>query len=299
MTRTIAIAGASGWLGQKIAAAVLEAGGIARLMVRGGDNNPKIAALSGLLARGAKVVAADIADPASLRSAVNGADVIVSALQGGPETIIDGQRLLAVAGMAEGVSRIFPSDFAVDFSRIPIEDHVFLGWRKLAQQAIADTGLPQTNTYIGAFTEMLRQPFFGLIDWAGGVVTYWGAVDQPYDFTTTDDTARLVAAAALAETPVDGPLRFAGDTCSPEEIAAIATTVSRRPFRLSQLGDIAKLRNRIVSQQRAAPDTPYAWVSLQYHLAMASGSGKLTAIRNDLFTDVTPTSVKGFLTRSR
>jgi nucleoside-diphosphate-sugar epimerase len=40
MTRTIAIAGANGWLGQKIATAVLDAGGAPRLSVRGGKRNP-------------------------------------------------------------------------------------------------------------------------------------------------------------------------------------------------------------------------------------------------------------------
>jgi hypothetical protein len=228
-----------------------------------------------------------------------GAEVIVSALQGGPDTIIDGQRALALAGKAEGVRRIFPSDFAVDFSAIPVEDHLFLGWRKLAQAAIADTGLPQTNTYIGAFTEMLRQPFFGLIDWDWADVTHWGEADQPYDFTTTDDTARVVAAAALADSPVEGPLRYAGDTRAPAEIARIAAAVSGRPFGLRALGDVASLRARIAQERKAAPDTPYAWVGLQYHLVMASGAGKLSNVLNARFPALSPRTVEGFLTDSR
>jgi uncharacterized protein YbjT (DUF2867 family) len=298
MTRTIAIAGASGWLGQKIAAAVLDAGASPRLLLRGGEHHPKAAHLAPLVARGAQIVPADLSEPASLGTALAGADVIVSALQGGPDTIIDGQRALAAAGKAEGVVRIFPSDFAVDFSAIPVEDHLFLGWRKLAQAAIADTGLPQTNTYIGAFTEMLRQPFFGLVDWDRAVVTHWGEADQSYDFTTTDDTARVAAAAALADTPVDGPLRFAGDTRSPAEIAAIASSLTGRPFSLHSLGDIGTLRDRIAAQRKEAPDTPYAWVGLQYHLAMASGAGKLKQVLNGNFPEVAPTSVERFLARS-
>jgi nucleoside-diphosphate-sugar epimerase len=298
MTSVVAIAGAGGWLGQKIAAAVLDAGGVPRLLLRGGEHHPKAAQLSGLVGRGALIVPADVSDPASLGAALAGAEVIVSALQGGPDTIIDGQRALALAGKAAGVARIFPSDFAVDFSAIPVEDHLFLGWRKLAQAAIADTGLPQTNTYIGAFTEMLRQPFFGLIDWDRAVVTHWGDADQPYDFTTTDDTAHVVVAAALGEGPPDRLLRFAGDTRSPAEIAAIAGRVTGRPFDLRSLGDVGTLRDRIAAQRMAAPDTPHAWVGLQYHLAMASGAGKLTQVHNENFPEVVPTSVERFLSES-
>ena len=172
MTRTILIAGASGWLGRKIAASLLDAGGDVRLMLRGGAEHPKAKDLGGLVARGARIVAGDVTEPGSLPEALDGVSVIVSALQGGPDIIIVGQGKLAKAGKAAGVERIFPSDFAVDFTAIPVEDHLFLGWRKLGQAAIAETGLAQTNTYNGAFTEMLRQPFFGLVDWENARVTH-------------------------------------------------------------------------------------------------------------------------------
>lgn len=295
MTRTILVAGASGWLGQKIAGAVLDAGGDVQLMLRRGTEHPKAEDLAGLVARGARVVPGDVTDPATLPSALDGVSIIISALQGGPEIIIEGQRNLAEAGKAAGAERIFPSDFAVDFVTIPIEDHLFLGWRKLAQAAIADTGLAQTNTYNGAFTEMLRQPFFGLLDWEKARLTHWGAADQPYDFTTTDDTARFVAAAALSDTPVDGPFCIAGDTKSPTEIAAIAGAVAERKFDLVQLGDIPALRAKIDELRAAMPDNPYGWVGLQYHLAMASGAGKLTGIANGSFPSVASVGVEAFL----
>jgi hypothetical protein len=80
-----------------------------------------------LLQTAAQIVAADVADAGNLAPVLRGASVIVSALQGGPDVIIVGQRDLALACRAEGVACIFPSDFAVDFSRIPVEDHLFLG----------------------------------------------------------------------------------------------------------------------------------------------------------------------------
>ncbi len=295
MSRTVLVAGGAGWLGRKIAASILDAGGAVRLLLRGGVEHPKLAELDGLAARGAQIVAGDVSEPASLPDALDGVSVIVSALQGGPEIIIDGQRNLALAGKAAGAERIFPSDFAVDFSKIPVEDHLFLGWRKTAQDAIADTGLAQTNTYNGAFTEMLRQAFFGLVDWGNARVTHWGAAEQPYDFTTTDDVARYVAAAALSQTPMEGPLRIAGDTKSPADIAEIAGQVAGRKFDLIQHGDVMALRARIADLRAAEPDNPYAWAGLQYHLVMASGAGKLTDLHNAHFPGLSPVGVRDFL----
>ena len=189
--------------------------------------------------------------------------------------------------------------FAVDFTTIPVEDHLFLGWRKLGQEAIAETGLAQTNTYNGAFTEMLRQPFFGLVDWKNARVTHWGAADQPYDFASTDDTAAYVAAAAVSDATIDGPFRIASDTKTPAEIATIIGAVAGRPFDLVQLGDVSTLRAKIDELRAASPENPYAWVGLQYHLAMASGAGKLADLANDSFPSIAPVGVEAFLKQSQ
>lgn len=218
MTRTVLIAGATGMLGHKIAAALQARGARVRLMVRGGQAHPKAAALQPLIANGAELVDADVANPASLARAVPGAHVIVSALQGGPDVIVDGQRALADAGLAAGVARIFPSDFSVDFRSMADEEHVFLGWRRQGDAAIATVGLPQTNTFNGAFTEMLLEPFLGLIDWQQHRVAFWGDADQPYDFTTTDDTAVYVAAAAIDPDAPTGALGVVGEVASPRQL---------------------------------------------------------------------------------
>jgi hypothetical protein len=84
---------------------------------------------------------------------------------------------------------------------------------------------------------MLLQPFFGLVNWDGVAATHWGETNQPIGFTTTtDDTARVVATAAIAEAPVDGPLRFAGATRKPADLAAIASSVTGHPFAMRRLG---------------------------------------------------------------
>lgn len=298
MTKAVLIAGATGMMGRKIAEAALVRGGATRLMVRGGEDHPKADSLRPMLARGAEIVDADVARPETLVAAVRGVGVIVSALQGGPDVIIKGQRALAEAGKAAGVRRIFPSDFSVDFRELAPEEHVWLAIRKQGDIAIAEVGLPQTNTFNGAFSEMLMEPFLGLIDWDRDAVAYWGDADQDYDFTTTDDTAAYVAAAALDDDAPEGAFEIVGDVASPRKLAQIVTQVTRRTFSLDRLGDLVELDAEIARRQAAAPDDPFQWAGLQYSRAMANGRGKIHGRMNARYPEIVPEGVAGFLTRA-
>ena len=295
MTKTILVAGATGWMGQKFARAVVLRGGKVRLMVRSGIEEEKLAELAPLKVQGAEIVYADVVSGDGLDDAVADVNVIVSALQGGPEVIVDGQRTLAEAGLAAGVSRIFPSDFSVDFRHINDDEHLFLGWRRKADRAISELGLRQTNTFNGAFTEMLIQPFLGLVDWENADVTHWGHPDQPYDFTTTEDTARYVAAAALDDTVPDGAFPITGDVASPKRLVDILSQVTGRTFRLRALGSLDDLTAEITKRQSKEASDPTTWAALQYHLLMASGRGKIDQPVNSRYADVSPTSIEAFL----
>ena len=68
------------------------------------DKN-KSASVGPLLNRGAELVVGDLGDTASLSRATDGVDVIVSAVQGGNDVIIDGQVALAEAGRREPISK--------------------------------------------------------------------------------------------------------------------------------------------------------------------------------------------------
>ena len=295
MTKNVLIAGATGMMGKKLAREVLARGGRARLMVREDKSDPKISALGSLLAQGAEIVTGDVTKPQTLAAAMGGVDVIVSALQGGPDVIVDGQRALAEAGKAAGVQRIFPSDFSVDFREIPLEDHIWLAYRKRGDAAILKTGLPQTNTFNGAFTEMLLEPFLGMIAWDEAEVRFWGDADQLYDFTTTDDTARFVAAAALDDQTPDGGFEIIGEEASPRRLGQIASDVTGRQFALAYQGDLGQLNAEITRLQAVSPDDPLQWAGLQYARAMASGRGKLHHPANARYNDIKPRNIASFL----
>jgi uncharacterized protein YbjT (DUF2867 family) len=292
MTHLVLVVGAAGWLGEQIVDALRARHGDVRVMLRGGEAHAKAAALQ---AKGAAIVAGDLADPESLLLATRGVHTIISAVQGGPDVIIDGQTALARAGLANGAARILPSDFSVDLAALTPERHLFLGWRAEADRQIAGIGLPQINVLNGAFTEMLLQPFFGLLNAEAGEVAYWGAADQPYDFTTTADVAAAVAQIALDPDYPAGPAHIAGDTKSPREIAEIAARVYGKPFALTHNGPLAELDAEIATRQATSPHDPMPWAGLQYHRVMATGEGKL----NPSQTRVAPphgwTGIEAFL----
>ncbi|MBI1251117.1 MAG: NAD(P)H-binding protein [Alphaproteobacteria bacterium] len=295
MTKTVLVAGASGWLGRQIAEQLIARGARVRLMLRGGAGHLKAAELASLTANGAVIVDADVGVPESLPAAAAGVDAIVSALQGGPDVIVDGQARLAAIGRAAGAQRFVASDYSVRFDGVTEAEHLFLGWRTRARAAIAASGIAQINPLNGAFTEMLAQPFFGLVDWRKRAVTYWGDADQPYDFTTTADTAAYVAAAAVDEALPAGELEIAGDTQSPRALTALLGDVTGRSFDLVSLGNLAALDAEIARRQAASPHDPTPWAGLQYHRLMASGAGKLRAPQNARFGDITPMTVKQWL----
>jgi uncharacterized protein YbjT (DUF2867 family) len=288
-SHTVLVVGAAGWLGRQIVTALAERGTPVRVMLRGGANHPAHAEL----ARIATVVDGDLTDPASLDRATRGVHTIVSAVQGGPDVIVQGQVALAAAGLANGVARIIPSDFSIDLTGVDTATHLFLGWRAEADRQIAALGLPQVNVLNGAFAEVLLEPFFGLLDLSAGEVAYWGDADQPYDFTLTADVAHAVAALASDPSRPAGPFHLAGDTRSPRQIAQIAASVTGRPITLNRLGTLADLDATVAQRQQEHPDNPLAWAGLQYHRLMANGSGQLR--HPEPIPGLAPTGIEAFL----
>ncbi|MBC7518650.1 MAG: NmrA family NAD(P)-binding protein [Microbacteriaceae bacterium] len=85
--QTVVLVGATGNLGGRIAHELLGFDGVSlRILVRllSPADEAKAAALSALRDRGATLVLGDLAKPASLPAAVDGADVVISVVQGGP-----------------------------------------------------------------------------------------------------------------------------------------------------------------------------------------------------------------------
>lgn len=225
MTQTILLVGATGMLGGRIAHHLLEQpDSKLRMLVRDIGNNEKTAALHALVEQGAELIEGDLSNPASLDRATQGVDVIVSAVQGGPDVIIDGQVGLAEVGKRNGVRRILPSDFGLDLFKATPGEHAAFNWRAAADEQIAALGMEHIHVLQGGFMDLFG-PGSPLVDYHNGVVSFWGDGTQPIEVTTVEDTARMTAHIAL-----DRSLKVAS---SPSP--AITSRSSKRPIRLKRL----------------------------------------------------------------
>jgi nucleoside-diphosphate-sugar epimerase len=295
MTQTLLIAGATGWLGRKIAEEAQSLGANVKLLLRGGAAHPKAESLSALTAKGATILPGDLDNEASLQTATRGVDVVISAVQGGPETILDGQLRLANAAKANGARRIFPSDFAATYKHLSADEHPFLNLRAQADAAIERLGLPQTNTVNGGFMETMVAPFMGMADFDNGVFRHWGDAGAVYDLTHTDDVGAFVAHAALDPKSPVGDFRIVGQTISPREIAETASRVLGRKIQTQSWGSAEALDAEIAKRRAAAPHDPNQWIALMYHRLIISEGGRVRDTHNHLYPSVKPKTVEAFL----
>jgi nucleoside-diphosphate-sugar epimerase len=194
----VLIAGVTGWLGHQVAAAMLQAGkadvrGLARSAA---VDEVKAKRVDDLRAARMIVVNGDLADPASLAEACSGIDVVISAVQGGPEVIVEGQKRLLAAAEAAGVKRMIPSDFSIDISRLDDGDNYNIGLRKKFGELFAASRVAPTSVLCGGFLDTVLSPRFPVVDWDKAIFRYWGDGSQQIDYTAISDVAFYTAAAA-------------------------------------------------------------------------------------------------------
>jgi uncharacterized protein YbjT (DUF2867 family) len=289
----IVVAGATGRLGGLIIAALRERGARVRAVVRHGTAKEKRIPLE---RAGADVVAVDYGDAAQLARACGGASCVVSALAGLGDVIIDAQSSLLDAAVASGVPRFIPSDFAIDFYRMPPGYNRNLDLRREFAKRLDAAPIAATSVLNGMFADLLRGQAPFILTPLRRVV-YWRDADQPMDFTTIEDTAAFTAAAALDPT-TPRFLRIAGEVASARDLATIASEVKGKPFRLLRAGDLQRLERIIRFTQRIAPGTDDVyppWQGMQYMHNMYDGRAKLAPLDNDRYREMRWTGLRDVL----
>lgn len=277
MIQTVLLAGSTGMLGSKIARHLMDQPEVrVRLLVRPAGEAAKRAALSPLLDRGAEVFEGDLTDRLALDRATRGVDVIVSALQGGHDVIVDGQVALAEAGKRNGVRRILPSDYALDLFKATPGEHMTFDMRATADARIREIGLEQVNVLQGAFMEMFL-PGQGAIDLDAGTVSFFGDGNQAIEVTSVEDTARMVARIALDFGVSSGKFAFAGDRVTMRQAGDIVALRTGRPIRAVSLGSESDLRAAMASAK------PQKKVMLAYVLYMTNGQTALSHLQTDRY----------------
>jgi hypothetical protein len=298
--KIVVIAGATGQLGGLIARDLISREGIGvRALVRPGS----AAKAEGLAALGVEVVEVALdgtGDPKVLNRAMQGAFAVVSALQGGPEILVDAQSRLLEAALAGGVRRFIPSDFAVDFTRLPQGANrnfdIRLDFHAAADAIVARSGstIEFTSIYQGAFTELLESGWM-LLNFKKRQVQYFGSADTQMDFTTWEDTAAFTAAVAIDDTATPKSLRISGARITPAQLQQITKQVTGVDFHLKRVMSVGMLRTMIGIMKFFKPGRPGdlmpIWVGMQYAYSMALGTG-VGPLDNDRYPQLTWTGVE-------
>ena len=278
----IVVAGATGKLGQRIAWHLLQRGASVRALVRRGTASPELALLQ---QTGAEIAAVDYHDPAELRAACAGAVCTVSALSGLADVIVTLQKKLLDATVAAGIPRFLPSDYCIDYTKLPAGSNRNLDLRREFAILLDAAPVQATSILNGMFTDLLtgQAPviLFGLKR-----IVYWGNEHQPLDFTTMEDTAAFTAAAAM-DPATPRYLRIAGDVCTANDLKNKAAQATGRQFRLMRVGGLKALGRMIKITRTLLPKKKEVfppWQGMQYLHNMFSGLAKLHPLDNSRYS---------------
>jgi nucleoside-diphosphate-sugar epimerase len=290
---TIVVAGATGNLGGRIARALLERGATVRALVRHASASDELERLQEL---GAAIARVDSSNASEVTAACAGASCVVSALQGLRDTIVEAQMVLLHAAIAAEVPRFIPSDYSIDFTRLPPGGNRNLDLRRDFHTRLEKAAISATTIFNGAFADMLTGQM-PLVLFRLKRVLYWGDADQRMDFTTMDDTAAFTASAAL-DPSTPRFLRIAGDQLSARDLTAVVSEVTGQEFRLLRAGGLEMLGTLIKIVRTIAPGTKElypAWQGMQYMRDMFSGLAALERLDNDRYPGVRWTTAREVL----
>ncbi|WP_245326222.1 NmrA family NAD(P)-binding protein [Hymenobacter wooponensis] len=293
---TIAVAGATGDLGFRIAKELLQRGATVRALVRP-DSSSKPEIIS-LRQQGATITEVNFDSIISLTAACTGADCVVSALSGLREVIVGAQTRLVKAAVAAGVPRFIPSDFSIDFTKLPNGTNRNLDLRREFQERLDQQPIQATSILNGMFMDLLtgQAP---LVLFGPKRILYWGDADQPLDFTTIADTAAFTAAAALDPT-TPRYLRVAGEVASIRGVQAAASAATGEQFGLLRAGGLGLLAAMIKVTRTLVParnEVFPPWQGMQYMHNMFTGRPKLEPLDNDRYPEIRWTPIREVLAK--
>jgi len=294
---TILVAGATGNLGGRIVRALRERGANVRGVVRRGALREKLQRLQEL---GVETVSVDFRSSSEVTPACTGISCVVSALQGMRDVIVEAQTVLLDAAIKANVPRFIPSDYSIDFTRLPAGENRNLDLRREFHGRLDKTSISATTIYNGAFAELLIGPM-PLVLFKLKRVLFWGNPDQRMDFTTIDNTAEFTARAAL-DPSTPRFLRVAGDQLSARDLTALLGEVTGERFKLLRAGSLDLLGALIRVARTFSPAEKQlfpAWQGMQYMRNMFDGRAKLEPLDNNRYPGIRWTTVRDVLSAHR
>ncbi|PSL27211.1 NmrA family NAD(P)-binding protein [Dyadobacter jiangsuensis] len=291
--QTIVVAGATGHLGTLIVQELLARHAHVKALVR---RDTQLSRTAPLEKAGAVVIPVDYRNTVMLTEALRNAQCIVSALSGLQEVIVDTQTDLLKAALNAGVPRFIPSDYCIDYTKLPNGSNRNLDLRRTFASVIDNTPIHATSILNGMFTDLLKDQAPLILPKLNRVI-YWGNADQPMDFTTMANTAGFTAAAAL-DSQAPRFLRVAGEIATIRDVQRAASQAYGKEFRLWRIGGLGFLATMIHIMRTIAParDEVFPpWQGMQYLHDMLSGLPKLEPLDNARYPEIKWTRIREVL----
>ncbi|SEJ84426.1 Uncharacterized conserved protein YbjT, contains NAD(P)-binding and DUF2867 domains [Dyadobacter sp. SG02] len=291
--QTIVVAGATGHLGKLIIKELLARHAHVKALVRRDTPLSKTASLE---KAGAVVIPVDYQNSVMLTEALRDAQCIVSALSGLREVIVEMQSDLLRAALDAGVPRFIPSDYCIDYMKLPDGSNRNLDLRREFASVLDHTPIHATSILNGMFTDLLKDQAPLILPKLNRVI-YWGNADQPMDFTTMANTAAFTAAAAL-DSQAPRFLHIAGEVATIRDLQRAAGQAFGKEFKLWRIGGLGFLSTMIRIMRTIAPGRDEVfppWQGMQYLHNMLSGLPKLEPLDNARYPEIKWTKIREVL----
>jgi dihydrodipicolinate reductase len=300
--KIIVVAGARGNLGKLICDALLERARndgqavlVRGLVRKGGAHAVSAEAPASASGQQLTIEAVDYDSDDDLERVCAGAYCVVSALQGLEDVIVGVQSRLLSAAIKGGARRFIPTDYSLDFTKLPVGGNRNFDLRSTFHQRAAEiilqsnSNIEFTSIYQGAFTELLGTGWV-LFDYKKRRVNYFGSADTVMEFTTTANTAEFTAAVAVDPNPTPRKLLIAGTRLTPKQAQEVAKRVTGVDFGLKRMMSLGMTRVVIALMRFFKPgkknEVMPMWVGMQYGYCMALGVASPERLDNDRYQGI-------------
>lgn len=278
MPTVVGIAGLTGKFAQCVAQ---ELQAYPDVTIRGYCRSPEKLPQSVLKEYGIEVIKGDFDDKSSIQRFVQGTDIVICCYFGSPEVMTRGQMLLVDACEEAGVPRYVPSDFAVDFTKIPAGALFPKESTKIIMEYLKPKKVEGVHILVGGLMETFWSGFFQIWDHETQSMAVWGLGNDAWDLTSYKTAAAYTAAVTMDPSAV-GVFRcklflfrqflllisshgvqltilVLGDHKSASEIKEIFENVYHSELRLNRLGSIDDLFNTVQTEFAKNPDDVFKW----------------------------------------
>jgi len=287
----VLIAGSTGDLGKLITKHCLQSKKLlVHVLLMDPDNNQE--QVQEIENAGGKVHKGDVLQPETLMEATKNVHTVISVLSAFEEKVaVDGQINLAEAAIKNGVKRLVPSDFGMNYSKFSKEEiEKFLAAKHSikVKNHLEDKAIKILSFWPGT----LAEKFF---EHQAGGFCFWGESDHKFHLTTMEDMAKVVAA-SVENPDLDGKVVFIGNEVTINEISDIYSKVRGKKIPPKRLGSMKFLDE--LHREKEDSDDPQVNKLLGLSKIMFDDRSTFDDHDNKDFPHIKPTSIEDFLRKN-